>query len=252
MFIVDNQLMLLILCFLAGSAVTALMFRNPPDHRVWLAADLVWVLLGGLGAGGAILAELYAEDSGRIARQIDLAYAATTEFDRDAARFRLAHCEGARQGPVVVLCDKVDFLSASTASNADLPLFIALTGKVAPLQGLHLFATGGGPPDEMTEMRAAADRFDPAPFLVFTSQDDATRDALQALRGTAPALAAEYKVLADSYDGLVSRVGRLKQEWEVLQANAYILTLQVIAICLVGFAAPFRLGKSLVALLHSG
>ncbi len=246
-FVTENQLPLLILFFLAGSIGTAFLFRKPAGHRAWKLADLVWVVLGGIGALVAVLAGLYTSDSSRLDRQIDVAYAATLAFDRDAARFRLRFCDPAYDPDTAVLCDRVEFLSASTASNADLPLFIAVTNEVAPLQGLH-FLFGRQEKDEMDQMAAKADAFDIDQFLVFTTLDDKTQAAIDNMRRKVPAIAGDYLILAQSYDDLVDQVGKLKDEWEYLQANAHILVLQIIALCLVSFAAPFRLGKSVVEL----
>ncbi len=252
-FITENQLLLLILFFLIGSIGTAFLFRKPAGHRAWKLADLVWVVLGGIGALVAVLAGLYTSDSSRLDRQIDVAYAATLAFDRDAARFRLRFCDPSYDPDAAVLCDKVEFLSASTASNADLPLFIAVTNEVAPLRGLQfLFGRQAkSDMDEMREMAAKADAFDIDQFLVFTSVDEETQLAIDNLRRKVPAIAGDYMILAQSYDDLVEQVGKLKDEWEYLQDNAHILVLQIVALCLVSFAAPFRLGKSIVELRAS-
>ncbi|MFA3916121.1 hypothetical protein [Ruegeria hyattellae] len=249
-FIAENQLSLLLLFFVGGCFGTGFLFRKPAGHRAWKLADLVWVLLGGIGALTAIIAGLYVSDSSRLDRQIDVAYAATLAFDRDAARFRLRFCDPAYDPDTGILCEKVEFLSASTASNADLPLFIAVTDEVAPLQGLN-FLIGGRDDDDMDEMKgmmAQADAFDLDQFLVFTTLDDKTQAAVDNMRRKVPAIAGDYLILAQAYDDLVTQVGKLKDEWEYLQDNAHILILQVIALCLVSFAAPFRLGKSLVEL----
>jgi hypothetical protein len=246
-FVTENQLPLLILFFLAGSFGTAFLFRKPAGHRAWKLADLVWVVLGGIGALVAVLAGLYTSDSSRLDRQIDVAYAATLAFDRDAARFRLRFCDPAYDPDTAVLCDRVEFLSASTASNADLPLFIAVTNEVAPLQGLH-FLFGRQEKEEIDQMAAKADAFNIDQFLVFTTLDETTQTAIDNMRRKVPAIAGDYLILAQSYDDLVEQVGKLKDEWEYLQANAHILVLQIIALCLVSFAAPFRLGKSIVEL----
>ncbi|SHF27289.1 hypothetical protein SAMN05444279_12463 [Ruegeria intermedia] len=252
-FITDNQLLLLLLFFAAGLVGTAFLFRKPAGHRAWKLADLVWVVLGGLGALVAVLAGLYTADSSRLDRQIDVAYAASRAFDRDAARFRLRFCDPAYDPDTAVLCEKVEFLSASTANNADLPLFIAVTNDVAPLQGLR-FLFGGRDREseqEMRKMAARADAFDIEQFLVFTTLDAKTQAAIDNMRRKVPAIAGDYIILAQSYDDLIEQVGKLKDEWEYLQANAHILVLQIIALCLVSFAAPFRLGKSVVELRSS-
>ncbi len=246
-FVTENQLPLLILFFLIGSVGTGFLFRKPAGHRAWKLADLVWVVLGGIGALVAVLAGLYTSDSSRLDRQIDVAYAASSAFDRDAARFRLRFCDPAYDPDTGVLCEKVEFLSASTASNTDLPLFIAVTNEVAPLQGLH-FLFGRQDKDEMEEMAAKADAFDIEQFLVFTSLDAETQTAIDNMRRKVPAIAGDYLILAQSYDELIEQVSKLKDEWEYLQANAHILVLQIVALCLVSFAAPFRLGKSIVEL----
>ena len=202
-------------------------------------------MLGGFGALTAVIAGVYQSDSSQLARQIDVAYAATAAFDRDAARFRLRYCEHGTGPATEVLCDRAEFLSASTASNADLPLFIAITEAAAPLQTLT-FVLGERETDmDLATMKTDADAFDPQQFLSFAALDDSTRTAIEALRRTRPDVAADYQVLATSYETLISQVSRLKDEWEFLQANAGILLLQIIAIGMVAFAAPFRLGKSL-------
>lgn len=170
-FIADNQLPLLLLFFLAGLIGTAFLFRKPAGHRAWRLADLVWVVLGGFGALAAVISGIYAADSSRLERQIDIAYAATAAFDRDAARFRLRFCDPAYDADIAVLCDKVEFLSASTAGNAELPLFIAVTDEVAPLRGLSLLFGGRAAAQQMQDMTATASAFDPQAFLVFTALD---------------------------------------------------------------------------------
>ncbi|OED50271.1 hypothetical protein AB838_02685 [Rhodobacteraceae bacterium (ex Bugula neritina AB1)] len=248
-FIADNQLPLLILFFLTGLIGTAFLFRKPAGHRAWKLADLVWVVLGGFGALVAVVSGIYAADSSRLERQIDIAYAATAAFDRDAARFRLRFCDPAYDADIAVLCEKVEFLSASTAGNAELPLFIAVTDEVAPLQGLSfLFGTGRTEMDEMKDMEAQASAFDPEAFLVFTALDAPAQAAVDTMRRKVPAIAGDFLIIARAYDGLIAHVSKLKDEWEYLQANAHILVLQIIALCLVSFAAPFRLGKSIVEL----
>ncbi|UWQ59722.1 hypothetical protein K3722_06235 [Leisingera caerulea] len=247
-FIADNQLPLLILFFLTGLIGTAFLFRKPAGHRAWKLADLVWVVLGGFGALVAVISGIYAADSSKLERQIDIAYAATAAFDRDAARFRLRFCDPAYDADIAVLCEKVEFLSASTAGNAELPLFIAVTDEVAPLQGLSfLFGSRSGM-EEMSEMEAQASAFDPAAFLVFTSLDEPAQAAVDNMRRKVPAIAGDYLIIARAYDDLIAHVAKLKDEWEYLQDNAHILVLQIIALCLVSFAAPFRLGKSIVEL----
>ncbi|UWP89966.1 UPF0449 family protein [Aliiroseovarius crassostreae] len=252
-FVTTHQLHLLLALFVIGAIGTALLFRKPPGHRAWKLADLVWVVLGGVGALVAIIAGLYTSDSSRLDRQIDLAYAASADFDRDAARFRLRFCDPAMDKNVRVLCDKVEFLSASTAANSDLPLFIAVTEEVAPLTGLSFLTLGRSHPDSnnMRDMVSKADAFDISRFLVFSSLDPTTRAAMTSLRPLAPAIAGDFQILAQSYDRLIEQVGQLQQEWEYLQSNAHILILQILALCLVSFAAPFRLGKSIVELRSS-
>ena len=249
-FVADNQLPLLILFFLIGMVGTSFLFRKPAGHRAWKLADLVWVVLGGVGALVAVLAGLYTSDSSRLDRQIDVAYAASSAFDRDAARFRLRFCDPAYDPDTATLCEKVEFLSASTASNADLPLFIAVTDEVAPLQGLQ-FLLGRQDRDQVDEMTAKADAFDIDQFLVFTSVDEETQAAIDNMRRKVPAIAGDYLILAQSYDDLIEQVGKLRDEWQYLQDNAQILVLQIVALCLVSFAAPFRLGKSIVELRSS-
>jgi len=100
----------------------------------------------------------------------------------------------------------------------------------------------------MHDKRSKADEFDPAPFLIFTTLDDSTRAAVQNMQRKVPTIAADYLIIARAYDDLIAQVQQLKREWDVLQDNAHILLFQIIAICLVSFAAPFRLGKSIVEL----
>jgi len=241
-FIADNQLLLLILCFATGSLGTALLFRKPAGHRAWRLADLVWVILGGIGALVAVVAGIYSADTSRLDRQVDVAYAAIQAFDRDAARFRLRFCEPAYDRDIAALCDKVEFLSASTAETRSLPFFSAVTHSVAPLRSLSVFG------DDMSTMAQSVEAFDPAAFVVFAALDPDTEAAVASLRRKVPAIAGDFLILARAYEDLVDLLARLKDEWQTLEENAYILILQILALCLVSFAAPFRLGKSIVEL----
>src|SRR5690606_32180448 len=121
------------------------------------------------------------------------------------------------------LCDKVEFLSASTAGNARLPLFISVTERAAPLQGLHLFF-GGGDKDEMEAATRAAAGLDSGEFLAFAAEDAGTQGAVALLR-EAPSVAgvaAEYQVLARAYENLVGEVMTLRDEWDYLQSRGWI------------------------------
>ena len=247
-FIASYQLHLLLTLFAIGMIGTLFLFRKPAGHRAWKLADLVWVLLGGIGALVAIVAGLYTADSSRLDRQIDLAYGATASFDRDAARFRLRFCDPSENTDIQTLCEKVEFLSASTAANADLPLFIAVTNEVAPLSGLSfLFGSPEGPAHEdmdgMHQMVERVEAFEVERFLVFTSVDEATKAAIDRTRVSSPSIAADYQIIANSYDDLIEQVGKLKDEWEYLQSHSNILVLQILALCLVSFAAPFPSGQ---------
>ena len=101
---------------------------------------------------------------------------------------------------------------------------------------------------DSAEMRAVADTLGKAEFVAFDAQDDATRAAISELRNTRPEITADFIVLAGSYDDLIGHVATLQSEWEYLQSQRHILLLQIIALCLVAFAAPFRFGKSITDL----
>ncbi|MEQ9257618.1 MAG: hypothetical protein RIG84_00825 [Roseovarius sp.] len=249
MMLIQYQVPLILACFAAGSLCVGFILRKPSGHRAWLVADLVWVVLGLFGTLLAILAGHYMEDSSRIDRQINLAQAASTRFDDDAARFRLRHCTAPGTGtPVATLCEKVEFLSASTARNADLPLFLKAAEGASPLLSLSLFGTPGQMKEEAGAMQAAAARLSPATLLSFSADDEKTREALGTITTARPEIAGDYRILARSYEGLITEITRLKAEWERLQATAWILAVQILAISMVAFAAPFRLGKAVADL----
>ena len=244
-FLLTNQLPLIFGSILLGLLGWLAIARRPAGSRAWKYADFLWIVLGGFGAVAAVVAGLYRADTARVERQIDQAYAASRAFDRDAARFRLSWCESP-DAMLAVLCDKADFLSASSALNRDLPLFLDITRAAAPLQSLAIFAGQSGSQDGMAAMADQADTFATAEILAFTARDEATGRAVEALRATGRApLVAEFQVLAQSYEELIADVMVLKQEWDYLRANTIYLQIQVLALCLIGFAAPFRVGKTL-------
>ena len=247
MFIVENQFLLITLSFLSGVFGILLIARKPAGHRAWYLADLIWVVLGLFGAMGAIMAGVYKTDSSRLERQIDIAYAATFAFDQDAARFRLRNCGTSAPGDVATLCDRVEFLSGSTAKNSALPLFIAVTEKANPLQGLHLI-TGSLENEIDSELMDRANRYDPGELLAFSAFDEKINNSIKNLRTTNPGVAGDYQVLAQGYERLIEQVAKLGEEWQYLRDRSYILHIQIISICLAAFAAPFRLGKSIAEL----
>lgn len=250
-FVITHQLALIAGFFALGTLGALFLFRRGAGPRAWKLADLVWVVVGGLGALTALLAGVYRTDSVQLNRQIDVAYAATRAFDTEAARFRLLYCDAGAPGPDLrTLCEKVEFLSASTAENRDLPLFLEVTRISAPLQGLTLFTRPRQGTEDHYRMMEEVHAFDPARFLAFAAEDDATRSAAARLDDTPDSrvIAVEFRLIADAYDDLIGKVGRLKTEWEYLQANTQFLTAQILALCMVAFAAPFRFGKSVVEL----
>jgi len=51
-------------------------------------------------------------------------------------------------------------------------------------------------------------------------------------------------VISEPYEEVIEQVNLLRDELQYLRENALVLLLQILAIGLVAFAAPFRLGKS--------
>ncbi len=249
--IIDHRLGLTVACFVLGLIGMVLLLRLSRDSPLWRFADLVWVALGGLGVITALLAGIYADDSARVERQIDVSYATSRAFDRDAARFRLRYCGSQAGENIRQLCDKVEFLSASTAINADLPLFADVTRATAPLHALRPLIGGpeaAGNDMDYSEKLSRVERFDPVELLTFDPLDVATVMALRTVKATAPEIAADYRVLSLTYKELIGALTRLKSDWEFLQSNSLFALFQVLALSLIGIAAPFRLGKSLAEL----
>lgn len=244
-FLQTYQLPLILACFLLGCLAAFTLFKRSEDTRAWQIADIVWVALGGVGAVVAIAAGIYQEDSTALNRQITVAYTASRAFDTDAARFRLRYCAAPNNADLTKLCEKVEFLSASSAENTALPLFVAITKRAAPLEGFSLLF---GSARDHAEMTQAAD-IDMAEFLSFETRDVPTIMALNAIEPTRPEVAADYRVLALTYDTLIDEITALRDAWTTLQSGKALLILQIIALCLVAFAAPFRLGRTIDSLL---
>lgn len=253
--IIANQLAVMLSCFAIGLICMIMVMRRRRDSHWWRIADLVWVALGGLSVVTAVLAGVYADDSAKLERQIDVSFATSRAFDRDAARFRLRYCRGDTGTPDQTLCEKIEFLSASTAINADLPLFADVSHSTTPLRSLRLLI--GEPPtgdvqtpDDMNyaEKLARVESFDPVELLAFEPLDPDTVMALKSVEHVSPEIAADYRVLALTYSDLIEALQRLKSDWEFLQSNSLFILFQVIALSMIAIATPFRLGKSLVEL----
>lgn len=251
--IIDNRLPLILGCFLIGLIGMVLVMRQTRNSRWWRVADLVWVALGGLGVVTALLAGVYADDSAQLERQIDLSYATSDSFDRDAARFRLRYCTDAADDRIGHLCERVEFLSASAAINTELPFFADVAHASAPLRALRPLIGEPMVPGQADAMPFKdkldrVQRFDPVDLLAFDPLDADTVMALRDTEGAAPTIAADYRVLALTYRDLIEALERLKRDWEFLQSNSLFVMFQILALSLIAIAAPFRLGKSLVEL----
>lgn len=240
------QLPLILLCFAIGSIGALLLFKFAHRSKAWEVADVIWVALGGLGAVVAIAVGIYQDDSTALNRQVTVAYTASRAFDADAARFRLRYCVGSKDADLIKLCEKVEYLSASSAGNTALPLFVSVTERTAPLEGFTLLF---GRARERAAMEKAAAELEAAEFLAFDTRDVPTVMALEHLEPTRPEIAADYRVLALTYDALIAEIESLRAAWAVLQSGRALLILQCIAVCLVAFAAPFRLGRTIDGLV---
>lgn len=222
--IIENRLLIILGCFLAGLVGMVLVMRQGRDSRWWRIADLVWVALGGLGVVTALLAGVYADDSARLKRQIDLGFATSHAFDRDAARFRLRYCTGDPDAALKALCEKIEFLSASTAINSDLPFFADVAHASAPLRALRPLIGEPMQPEGEDDMSyqdklSRIERFDPVELLAFEALDADTVVALKTVEVGSLAIAADYRVLALTYRDLIETLRRLKLDWEFLQKN---------------------------------
>lgn len=254
-FLIEHQIALIFVAFLAGLAGAFLVYLSGRRSFWWRLADLVWVGFGGLGALAAILSGIYQDDRSRLDRQVDIAYAVTRGFDADASRFRLAYCDigqayASVAEDVLTLCDRVEFLHASTARTRRLPIFLEVVETAEPLRALRLFL-GGPEPEGMAESRAEVETFDATELLAFAARTEATDTASARLarRPLTVGIAAEYEVIAMTYEELIDTMERLIAEWRYLQSHSLVLSLQVVALCLIALAAPFRLGKSVADLV---
>ncbi len=254
--LIDHQLTLIAAAFLAGIVGTVLLFLRHAPPRVWKLADFGWVMLGGLGALAAVVAGIYKADSTRLSRQIDVAYAAARTVAHDADRFTRLWCPAADPS-MSALCTRVTDIAASTAASNGLPLFIDVARITAPLQDLALFLPRAAPDAAdaalMTEMTHGAmmemvETFSPDTYLALAADPGAEAAAAALTRDPTTAAAVDYRLIADAYAGLIGQVQALRTEWDYLQAHRLFLAIQIIAICLVAFAAPFRLGKSIIDL----
>ncbi len=252
-FLVENQLLSILGSFCLGSIVAALLYRYAQSSLSWRMADFIWVALGGVGAIAALLSGTYLDENSRVNRQIDISYAVSKNFDTMAERFKLLHCQFDRQGPglrepTLVLCEKLRALTKSAVAYQDLPLFLELTAPKIRLAGLDwLYPAQPDTDDAASQEKMAAQvaSFDTAALLTVASNDWPAAQAWNRLNGSASSdVAADYQVISVTYEDLVATLGRVKAEWDYLQANSVVLLLQVLALCLIAFAAPFRLGRS--------
>ena len=254
-FFLENQTLSVLGSFVLGSVIAAILYRRAQSSLSWKVADFVWVALGGIGAIAALLSGSYQDERGRVDRQIDISYAITKNFETSTTRFLLLYCDKDRQGPqfraaVVVACKKTIALSTSAKANSELPLFLDVAQTRPPLSsvGVLFGQNQAGNAGGMTKTSAMAmvAGFDAAELQTIAVIDYPTRTALSTLEASPfVEISIDYQVLAGNYSDLIKQLARVKAEWDYLEENSLVLILQVVALCLIAFAAPFRLGKSI-------
>jgi hypothetical protein len=242
--------------FILGSVIAVFFYHRSHSSVAWKVADLVSVLLGGIGALVALMAASYNDERGRIDRQVDISYAITKSFEASANRFLLLYCDKDRQGPpyraaVVVVCKKTIALATSAKANGELPLFLDVVQTRPPLSSVGLLLGGQNKAADAegmskTSAMTMVENFDAAELQTIAVIEYTTRTALSTLSASAHAdISVDYQVLAGTYSDLIKQLGRVKAEWDYLEENSIVLILQVVALCLIAFAAPFQVGKAI-------
>jgi hypothetical protein len=268
--LVEHQTIITLSTFSFGLLCLGILLKKRDGH-VWKIVDLVWVVFGGGAAISAVIASIYINKDGVLARQVDVLKANMTSISTDARRFNEEHCSETSEiafyaSMVSTLCANNRVMIESITQEEQRPFFSEISditeelrefaGKeistqIEPLDDfLDPNTTGNNDPDIIKSIFTNADItivLEGLKLDLLDPLNNSATSAISALRrsGLYFDMTADYTSIAREYQKITQQLANVGTAWELNQQDFQFVVARALAIALVAFAFPLRVGKSI-------
>ncbi|MFK7867622.1 MAG: hypothetical protein AB8B58_00125 [Roseobacter sp.] len=268
--IIDNQILFLVLAFAIGLILSLFLLNQTHEKKVWRYADLLWIVVGGIGALVAFIVSVFLSNVATTERSIVLVQSSISNAHSDAVAIAAKYCSEAifpRHLPYyaddfALLCDAVGGIKEQTAKDSDAFSLVTLLEEERPnaspfsMDEFHFDPSQAAfDPKKVIEfsgmteaLSAALER--PGDFSSVFFKFDIDNPAFESARieligsGVYTDLALEYGALKSEYERLVLEFDELRIVWNDIVEQRWLLLMRTIALGMLSFSLPLRLGKS--------
>ncbi len=265
----------LLVCFLLGLMFAAIIFLGARSKTIWAWVDLIWIFVGGFSAATALLSNLYLNEIEQTKREIDFFRSGSQMIAFETEIFLESRCNARKIDEVLPnvrfsyrsACSRVALLAQSTQLNLTAfsvlevgqPLSNASTRSLDPAAYIALAEIDfdGQLIDKLAEIKNLAtalerdtsatglsmwQNLDLSSKFVIVVDDESSLSDLR-LFGFYDDFVAEFMALNRLAQVSLENLDGSKQNWDELSLKLAPLGLRNVALMLLAFVFPLRLGR---------
>lgn len=249
-------------------AIFALVRRK--TEQFWKLVDLTWISVGTIATVAAVTTTLYISEISDAQRRIDRLRATIADLNTDAEMFVAIHCSERTLSSIIQVtslamreaCQDAIVVASETQSTSDLISFtellapsIAINGEESRQRQIHAafdLTANTYTNENGTELTMAS--LIQAKWLSRAKLNDAEFEGLGntiLFTGFYDKFFFELSAIRSRSASIAMEVESLRSSWQLILGKRSLLALRVIALTLISFVAPLRIGKSIFDIQNS-